>query len=332
MKNKILGEEATKLMIDAASPDYHKAQASLHELAKAFEVPVQEAVLNGYILDNIFDVQPVPKGKTLEYSIDLVTQGNVKNHKAFVLPDTGSIPERHVESDYIKVNTFQIGNSIDCRARLLEVGSFDIMKRMVEILAAGFVDKINDDGWRLIIKALYDRGLKVNDSAAAQGFFTKKLIRAMKTTLLRYGGGNSASNKLRVLTDVFMSLESLDDMATWDLTQVDDATRREIFMSEDGTVAKIFGVKLHGLFEFGVGQTYQKYYENTLGGTMTSGKEEIVVALSLKNKDSLVMADESPVEIFEDPTYHRQRRVSLYGWKRHGFACLDNRVGLIGEI
>ncbi len=323
-------EEAVALLKRAASHDPRVKGDAVYEIAKAFETPVREAVLMGQILDNIFEVVPVSKGTTLEYPIDIVTQGNVKNHKAYNIPMTGAIAERYVSSDYIKVNTFDVGSSIDCAARLLEIGNWDIMKRLVDVLTAGFVEKMNDDGWRLLISAGYGRGLTVVDSAAAQGFLTKKLVRSLKTTMLRYGGGNSSSVGLRTLTDLYTSLEALDDMHEWDLTQIDDVSRREIFLKPDG-LSTVFGVKLHGLFELGVGQAYQNYWAS-IGGTLEASKEEIVVGLSLNKRDSFVMASESPVEIFEDPNFHRQRKFSLYAWTRYGMAVLDDRPILLGQI
>lgn len=324
-----IGTEAVELLMKAASHDPKVRGEAVYQLAKAFETPVRKAVLKGDILDSIFTAMPVAKGKTLEFPIDLITQSNVKNHKAYNIPMTGAIPERYVSSDYIRVNTFDVGNSIDCAARLLEIGSWDIMRRLVEVLTAGFVDKMNDDGWRLLISGGYGRNLKVRDSSAAQGFLSKKLVRSMKTVMARYGGGNSTSNGLRILTDLYTSIEALDDLHDWDLTMVADEVRKDIFVG-DG-LSKIFGVNLHGLYELGVGQAFQSYW-TSIGGTMTSGTEEIAVGLSLKNRDSFVLASESPVEIFEDNAFHRQRKFSLYGWTRYGMALLDDRAVLIGEI
>jgi hypothetical protein len=36
------------------------------------------------------------------------------------------------------------------------------------------------------------------------------------------------------------------------------------------------------------------------------------------------------VEVFEDPTFHRQRRAGMYGWGEHGFSVLDSRRVLLG--
>ena len=325
------GKEAQELLVKCGSHDMAVASAATHELAKALETPIRKAVLVGANLDNIFSVENVPLGKTLEYPIDIVAQSGLKNYTAYSLPTTGGMPDRWVEADYLKVNTFDVGNTITCSSRLLEIGSWDIMKRMMDVMTAGFVQKMNDDGWRVILAAAYGRGISVVDASAPNGYLTKKLVRDMKTKMMREGGGNMSSVDLRKLTDLYLSIEALDDMSNWDLSQVSDEVRTQIYLSGDGDKS-IFGVKLNPLFELGVGQAYQKYLVNTLGFSMTGSREECVVGLSLNKKDAFVWAAEKPIEVFEDPTTHRNRLVSLYGWTRYGVGCVDSRVALLGQI
>jgi hypothetical protein len=39
-----------------------------------------------------------------------------------------------------------------------------------------------------------------------------------------------------------------------------------------------------------------------------------------------------PVQVFEDPTYHRGRRFSLYGWAEYGMTALSNYRVMVGQI
>ena len=97
-------------------------------------------------------------------------------------------------------------------------------------------------------------------------------------------------------------------------------------------MSRMFGVNLHVLDELGAGQEYEVYYESDLAGTLPSGKQEIVVGLDLSNRDSFVMPVRQAVQIFEDPTLHRQRRAGMYGWAEQGFAALDTRRVLLGAL
>ena len=60
-------------------------------------------------------------------------------------------------------------------------------------LEAGFVKKMNDDGWHTLLAAGVDRNVLVFDADASNGQFTKRLISLMKTVMRRNAGGNSGS-------------------------------------------------------------------------------------------------------------------------------------------
>ncbi len=206
---------------------------------------------------------------------------------------------------------------------------WDVVGRAMEVLRSGFAQKINDDAWQTILAAGVDRNIFVYDADAQPGQFTKRLVSLAKTIMRRNGGGNSGTNNRGRLTDLFLSPEAMEDIRNWGVDQVDEITRREIYVSADGSVNRIFGVNLHDLDELGVGQSYQQFYVNQLSGTMGTSDVEIAVGLDLSANDSFIMAVREPLQIFEDETLHRQRRMGWYGWQEQGFAVLDNRRVLI---
>ena len=188
------------------------------------------------------------------------------------------------------------------------------------------------DGWHTLLAAGTDRNIVVFDSDANSNQFTKRLVSLMKTVMRRNAGGNSASNNRGILTDLYVSPESMEDIRNWGIDQVDEITRREIYTAADGTLNRVFGVNLHDLDELGVGQEYQLFYSNVLNGTLPSGKSEIVVGLDQRKGDSFIMPVREEVQIFEDETLHRQKRAGFYGWAELGFAVLDNRRVLLGAL
>jgi hypothetical protein len=197
---------------------------------------------------------------------------------------------------------------------------------------SSFVKKLNDDGWHTLLAAGVDRNIVVYDSDAASGQFTKRLVSLMKTVMRRNGGGNSASNNRGLLTDLYVSPESMEDIRNWGIDQVDETTRREIYTAADGTLNRVFGINLHDLDELGEGQEYQLFYTSTLSGSLPGSKNEIVVGLDLRKRDSFIMPVRQEVQIFEDDTLHRQKRAGFYGWAEQGFAVLDNRRVLLGAV
>jgi len=170
------------------------------------------------------------------------------------------------------------------------------------------------------------------DSDAAAGQFTKRLVSLMKTVMRRNGGGNSTSLNRGVLTDLFVSPEAMEDIRNWGVDQVDEVTRREIYVAADDTLNRVFGVNLHDLDELGEDQEYQLFYEDVLSGTLPASDVELVVGLDMRKRDSFIMPVREQVQIFEDDTLHRQKRAGFYGWAEQGFAVLDNRRVLLGSM
>lgn len=313
--------------------DWDQARASTRELTKALtlSLPLRQGVIYGDILGDIFTPIELAAGAAPEFPLDILAPGTEKSFTAYTIPSTGRIPERHIEGDYVMVTTFEVASSIDWALKFSRDARWDVVGRAMQILEGGFVLKANRDGWHAILAAGVGRNLVVYDDAATAGLFTKRMIALGKTTMRRKAGGNATSINRGELTDLYLSPEGLEDIRSWDLSQIDDFTRREIFVAggQEGALPAIFGVNLHDIDELGIGQELQNYYLNTLGGTFPGGKLELAVGLDLRNRDSFVNPVRAPIEIFEDPTFHRQRRAGMYGWGEHGFGVLDSRRVLL---
>ena len=326
--------ELTDLLIRSGSVNKEVSVAASAEFAKALEQPLRQGVLSGNILDGIFEPIRLAQSATPEFPLDFLSPGTEKDFVAYTIPNHGYIPERHVEGDYVMVPTFDIGSSIDYLLKYARDARWDVVGRAMEVLEASFVKKMNDDGWHTILAAGVDRNIVVYDSDAATGQFTKRLVSLMKTVMRRNGGGNSASNNRGQLTDLYVSPEAMEDIRNWGVDQVDELTRREIYVASDnaGVLNRVFGINLHDLDELGVGQEYQLFYENVLNGTMPAGDVEICVGLDLRKRDSFIMPIRQEVQIFEDDVLHRQKRAGFYGCAEQGFAALDNRRVLLGSM
>ena len=324
--------ELTDLLVRSGSQKREVSLAASAEFAKALEQPLRQGVLSGNILDGIFEPIRLSQSATPEFPLDFLSPGTEKDFVAYTVPNHGYVPERHVEGDYVMVPTFDIGASIDYLLKYARDARWDVVGRAMEVLEASFVKKMNDDGWHTLLAAGVDRNIVVYDSDAAAGQFTKRLVSLMKTVMRRNGGGNSASNNRGLLTDLYVSPEAMEDIRNWGVDQVDEVTRREIYTAADGAINRIFGVNLHDLDEFGEGQEYQLFYDNTLSASLPTGDAELVVGLDLRKRDSFIMPIREEVQIFEDETLHRQKRAGFYGWAEQGFAVLDNRRVLLGSL
>lgn len=328
-----LKEKFSQLLVKSA---YHGGGTTeqieaANQFALAFALPLREAIFSGDIIGGLFSSFPLSPGETPRYPTDLISPGTERDFVAYTCPSPGRIPFRHVESDYIMLHTYRIANSIDWDIRYSQVANWNIIQRAMQVYEAGVVKKMNNDGWHTILAAAASRNIMVFDTNAAAGQFTKRLVSLIKTTMQRNGGGNSTSLGRTEATDVYTSPEAIEDMRDWNIDQVDEITRREIYMTPDGTIPRIFGVNIHSLDELGVGQEYQLYFTGTLGGSLASSDEELVVAVD-RTKGTLIMPTVGEFETFDDPMMHRWQRQGVYGWGEMGFASLDNRHLIVGSF
>src|SRR5690606_23465582 len=159
-----------------------------------------------------------------------------------------------------------------------------------------------------------------------------RLVSLAKTIMTRNGGGNASSvNRFR-LTDLYLSPEAFEDMWSWNVDQLDEMSRREIFTAPDGVINRIFSVNLHDVVELGEGQKYQTFYTDSLSGTLPNAgnqKLELAVGLDLSKDSSFIMPVSEEFVVNVDETQLRQRMMGLYGTMCLGFGVLDSRAVLL---
>jgi hypothetical protein len=327
-------DEFIALLKKSGDGDMNTAQAAQREFAKALELPLRKGVLAGDVLGNIFETMTVEPGASTEYPLDLLSPGMEGEHVAYTNPGHGRVPERSVEGDYVMIPTYSITSSIDYLLRYAREARWDIVGRAMQVLEAGFTKKMNDDGWHTILAAGVDRNILVYDGDATRGMFSKRLVSLMQTVMRRNAGGNTGSSNRGRLSDLYVSPEALEDVRNWGLDQIDEVTRREIYTASEGgaPITRIFGVNLPDLDELGEGQEYQSFFSVDLAGALQGSDDELVVGIDQSANDSFVMPIKQSLEIFEDPTLHRQQRAGFYGFMELGFGVLDNRRLLLGSF
>lgn len=331
--NEQLKAEINATLVKAGSADYNEAIPAQRAIAAAITTPLREAVFSGDIVTDLFAKESYDESQGVpEYPIDLIVPGTEGEYTAFTMPDHGRIPSRKVESDRVFVNTFRIANGIECNRSFLRRANWNVIQRMVQILEAGFVKKINDDGWHTILAAAAARNILVFDADAAQGQFTPRLVTLAKTIMRRNGGGNSTSINRGKLTHLYVSPEAKDDVRHWALNLVPDAVRAQIFYSGDNETMKLFDVEIRDIDELGVGQEYQTYFTGTLGKSLATSDDELVVGFDKAHNDSFVMPVTKELELFEDNTLHREGLFGMYGDAYMGFAALDLRRSICASF
>lgn len=323
-------EKMVALARRAGDNDPNIAYPAQRELALSFVDPLRRGVVDGDIASGIFQEVLFPFGQAVEFPLDIIAPGTERNLIAFTIPVHGRIPEQHFQGDYVAVPTFEVGASADCNLKYVRDARWDVLSRLYAAIEAMFVRRRNLDAWHTLLAAAASRNITAYDDQATAGLFTKRVIAIAETYMTRNAGGNTSSVNRGKLTDVYMSLESRQDILSWDLTQIPDAIRQQIYLNwSNGGVGRLGDVTFHDLVELGVGQEFQNYLVNTLGASLPSDKTEFAVCLDLRNQDAFMNPVREEVQIFEDPQMHRQRRFGLYGWREHGWTCLDSRRAML---
>lgn len=338
-------EEAIQALRLTAHGDSRVREDAQKTFAAELQMPLRQGVFDRDNLGGIYEKQVLAPGAQANYPLDFVKPGEEDDYIAFTLPKQGRLPERHVEGDELWVPTFNIGNSIDWSLKYAKEARFDVIMRAIRVYEAGFVRKINSDGWRVILAAADGRGTVVTANGAAPftgstlaptaaaGQFTKELVSRLRTAMTRGAGGNGNSGRL---TDLYLSLEAMEDVRAWDVDEIDEFTRREIFVNREYGLASIYGVVMHEMTEFGEGQEYEEFLEVSLGRAHSVINsvtlKEFCVGLDLSTMDSFVMPIREELQTYEDPALYREQRAGIYGWMEHGFAVLDPRRVILGEF
>lgn len=288
---------------------------------------IRQGAMDGDNVAGIFSMVTLPPGVSPEFPVDFITPGSEGEFRAFTNPGKGKPPALVVSGD--KITLADKGNilRVEYDLQYARNARWDVVGRLVEAHMAGFVKTRNDDCWHTILASVADRGVVVYDSAATQGVFTKKLFSLARCSMARNSGGNASSIKKGRLTDVYLSCEGIEEILNWNLDQVPESVRSQLYSMSggDNTTLDILKVRLHEMYELGTNQEYQSYYLNRLGGQLATSDDELAIGLDLVNRDSFIFAVTQPLEVFEDPALHASQKGGFYGWERYAVGALDSR-------
>lgn len=329
--------ELEQVLKATASANMQEAFDAQKALAAAIQLPLRQGPLVGDTVTGIFNKTVYNPNARIEYPIDFYRPDNASEFVAYTIPANGKIPQKQIQGDYLTVPTYRIGAGIDWLLRYSNEANWDVISRALMVFETMFVKKTNDDAWHTILAAGFDRNIVVSDANASAGQFTKRLVSLAKLVMRRNGGGNSTSVNRARLTHLFLSPESMEDIRNWGIDEVDEITRREIFVANEEGATSIFNVKLVTLDELGEGQEYQLYYQNVIAvgasnNGMAASDVELAIGIDAENNDSFVMPVREELQVFPDPTLHREQRMGVYGWKEHGIAVLNNSRVLLASL
>lgn len=326
------------------------------ELAQAITVPILQQVRLASLARQLFSVQILEPGAQASYPIADDLEAPV-----WILPKVGYVPQNFVEApgEEVYVPTFRIASSMDWSIIYARDGRVDIAQRAMRTVVRAIIDYEEESAWRLLMPAVTSnfpgKGLlgprpapivEITGGPAA-GFLSKELINQMKVRMERND---------RTLTDLYVSPEDMADIAEWGESQVDEFTRRDIFLS--GGMNGILGVKLHkvrqlgatgkyningntsqyGIFRANGSQTFSDLVLSNpnvvdANGAVTTPGETQILGFDLTSNDSLVMPIRKELEFYDDtPNLFRSGRAGFFCDEEVGLAILDTRMLCMGII
>ena len=144
-------ERSTKILKASGSKNKEEALAATAELAKALETPLRQGVLDGNILNGIFEPIQLEQSATSEFPLDFLSPGTEKDYVAYTIPNHGYIPQRNVEGDYVMVPTYDIGASIDWLLKYARDARWDVVGRAMEVMEAQLNSRITGVKLSLLI-------------------------------------------------------------------------------------------------------------------------------------------------------------------------------------
>jgi hypothetical protein len=351
IKNK---EQFTALLKEMANQSYDPEVRKA--MAQAIQVPILQLVEDASIARQLFATEVLEPGAQAAYPI-----ADDFDVPVFILPKVGSVPRNYIEpaGEEVVVPTFRIATACEWSLRFAREGRINIAELAMRNAAKAIVDYEEESAWRLLAPAATSdfagKGLLPSRPApiteitggAAAGYFSKVLVNQMIVKMKR---------TRRTLTDLFVSPEDMADQREWGESQVDDTTRREIFVT--GGMNEMWNVKFHevpqlgmsgryninsndstgGLFRVGAGNSFNNYtptVANKVDANMkviTPGETQIY-GFDLTSNDSLVMPIREELRMFDDShNLHREQLQGFYGWEEIGMAILDTRMIQMGII
>ena len=330
---------STALLKATADVDPVIRAKAITEFFSAVQLPVRQAIFDGDNTTGIFNTVTLAPGVSPEIPVDVIAPGTEGDYRAFTNPGKGYIPAVMSSGEKFTLQTIGDAGGVEWDLEHARNARWDIISRYMEALVAGFVKKQNDNCWNTILAAVADRALTVYDAGATVGQFTKKLFSLGRCAMARNAGGNQTSLKKGRMTDIWLSCEGIEEILNWNLDQVPDSVRSQLYSmsGNENTTLDILKVKLHEMYELGVGQEYQDYYLNTLGAdlvpvigsTHTVADVELAIALDLATRDSFVLMETQPLQIFKDgaegSALRRSQKGGAYAWRKYGVGVLDTR-------
>lgn len=359
--------EQLELLRACASDNSEESHAALTAMAAVLSLVVEQVLP---ILDSssiIFrDWKYNPDVDTV-FPLELFVDAGLNTVRVWSQQTGGGLPTSEVRGvEGFKFSPYLLNSAASAKKKVIKNATVDFVALLINRMLQEILQGRELNAWGTIMAAA--GGATTNNlpggplqtiTATTPDIFQVHDFNRLKTAIARlhnsWVGGTPAPGSIgrRGLTDMFLSPEMMEQIRSWAYQPMNtrgvpnsdestavalpDAIRTAIWGNSN--VPEIFGVKLHELNEFGVGQRYNTLFDtfySAAGGTFDGATQEIILGLDL-SVDAFIrpIASKEDLDIDTSPTFQvrvddqfptRQETVGWYGKQEEAYVVLDRKT------
>lgn len=359
--NKEDEKEVINILKAVGSSDKAKSEAAQVTLA-AFVGPVVDVVLQQAATSNyLFSTETYAMGDgSPSIPIDNYFNTNEGLFQVWSSSIAGGLPSNMAwGAEEYRFTTWQLESAAHMLKSYAEKARINVVAQTIERLAQEVLVKQEYQLWSIALGALAQvrtNGVSHLVSAGTAGTLKLDDINNLWTKVKRlrksWVGGTPTATVGRGLTDLFLSVEKMEDVRAMAYNPVNttvvpaaattatalplpDSMRQEIFRNSGMT--EIFGVRLHELLELGVGYAFNQMFDDlyTASGSdpaFSAASQEIIlgVDLSIPSAIKIVATDSDTGAQFQvqpdDQWVSRSKKIGWYGSVEMGAIVVDNKA------
>lgn len=354
--------EALEILKAVGSKDKAVSMAAMTSLAQLVG-PVVDQVLDHQATSSlIYQIKPYSLGDVPSIPIDLYFDNIEGTFLVWSQNIAGGLPSNQVwGSDEYRFTTWTIASAVHWLKSYAEKSrpDLDVVTKAIQRMAQEVLAKQEYQLWSILLGAVGQ--VRTNGvshlaaAAAGNGTFTVADVNTLWTKVARlrksWLNGTPVNRPGRGLTDLFVSPEvmgdiramaynpantvAVPDQAESTALGLPDSVRERIFQT--GGWGEIFGVKIHEIQEFGVGQPYNSLFDDlyTSSGsdvTFNSATQEIALGVDLSVPSALKVeaVDSDSGSVFraepDDQWASRSKKVGFWGEAEMGAIVVDSKA------
>lgn len=347
-------KEQLELVKAMASNNRQEAYEAQQALA-AFVGPVLSEVINAApTLSNLFTQFTFNFDDNPSIPIDLFHDITDEDYiKVYSQSMPGGLPSNTVvpTASEMKVATYMLDSAINFDRKYAAKSRLDVVAKAFARMGQEVLLKQERTSANVILGTLADNA----SEQLVQGTTTVLLPADFNNLIVRAKRVNVAWNKgtpagrVGGITDLWMSPERMADLRAMAYNSINnlssdkspvaaedsglpapDSMRSALF--NGAGIPSFYGLNLHEIMEFGVGQRYTKVFDSLYGGAFNANTDDLVLGLDASSESLIraVAADpDSNTQIqleVDDQFVARQRKIGYYMSMEEGRICLDRRV------